>query len=321
MDNIEKEIDFEELSKEYPLFFSSIHKINKGSIYPSPKIPKPISEDPQIFLDYDDYILDERISNLEFYPTEDRTNNSLNNLKSSKYSTETIVSPTPSKSMNISKHSSAFSKKSLANHHQTCSRRKIDNNISHHNNNIQNPDFYFDESNKKHIINKTNDDENFIETGVQTSKNVAKKTISNQVPPPSQSLHSGYPLFFDYQPKLPQRHQKLQNGTEKTFYQNGDILIRFTSGKEKIYHQNIILTKYKNGDILQEFLDGSTAYKYTNTGTVQLTLPDHTSIIQYANGQREKRNPEGETIVKFSDGVFMKIDVNGKWTMIKANDL
>lgn len=84
MENEEEEIDFEELSKEYPLFFSSFEDLPKEKYYPSPKIPQPISDDPPNLLEFDDYMLDERISNLQFYDVDDSNNNSSNKIHSSK---------------------------------------------------------------------------------------------------------------------------------------------------------------------------------------------------------------------------------------------
>lgn len=315
MENEEEEIDFEVLSKQYPLFFSSSKSLIKEKYYPSPKSPKPISDSPQIYLDYDDYMLDERVSNLQPYPIENKSNasNKHHSTDSSPSHTETALSPSALKNSNSSNKSSISVKIKSDNNY---------NSISNFSN--QSPNLNHENATLNHGLNHSigeskNIFQDFKETGVQTPKKIIKRKINAQPPPPSQApLHSGYPLLFDYQPIHPQRQQKLQSGTEKIFYKNGDILVHYVSGKEKIYHQNIILTKYKNGDILQEFLDGATAYRYANTGTIELTLPDRTSIIQYPNGQREKRTPEGETIVKFSDGVFMKVDAEGKWTMVKS---
>lgn len=328
MENEEEEVDFEELSKQYPLFFSSSKSLIKEKYYPSQKSPKPITDTPQIFLDYDDYMLDERITNLKPYTEAKSSDNSSKSRSinsrfssSSGTNTETALSHSALKSSNFSNNKSCSITKKKLPHSEVSKPTKQSQHVSnlnhesdffHHDLNDHQADLY----QNRESTNKFRD---FKEAGVQTPKNIIKKKFNAPPPsPPQVTLHSGYPLLFDYQPINPERQQKLKNGTEKIFYKNGDILVRYLSGKEKIYHQNIILTKYKNGDILQEYLDGSTAYRYANTGTIELTLPDHTSIIQYSNGQREKRNPEGETIVKFSDGVFMKVDVDGKWTMVKS---
>ena len=71
--------------------------------------------------------------------------------------------------------------------------------------------------------------------------------------------------------------------------------------------RNLKITHFSNGDFLQEFPDGATAYRYSIDGTVELKLPDGTQLLQFSNGQREKRTRDGEQYIENERGVFVQI--------------
>ncbi|OHS96646.1 hypothetical protein TRFO_37143 [Tritrichomonas foetus] len=365
-------IDFEALSKEYPLFFSPANQKSLGEIFPAKATPQPTTfqendiNNPKLFLNYEDYMLDDQISKLSPYNITDKSKRKTDIVSSIEYSLNKFRSPPPSNKTRVSsskkvlpaKNSNSSKNKSNDfNSNQNPKNTKlslnspqnVSTNKSEHSNlsprsNIKSSPTLDNNSQKDAHKNvqcngPNNEAQNLPEkkclqlqpidipktlakehkeAGVQTPKSLSKKKF-NIPPPPPPPLLNGYHIMFDYEPKNPQRRQTLSSGIEKVFYLNGDVSVHYKSGKVKIRHQNTTLTKFTNGDVLQEFLDGTTAYRYSQSGTVELKLPDNTTILEFADGQREKRTPDGEVTVNFGSGIFMKVDSKGQWTMVHSN--
>ena len=287
MSSEEEDFDFEVLSKEYPLFFSPANQeLYKKVCKSHKKSKKKKNNEPQLFLDYEDYMLDVNISKLSPYPIRGKIP------KTDLESLQKLAEPKEQQNNTDQKSKST-----------TINKDETPHKVSP-----------LDISSSKA---ETMSNSPFKEKGIQTPNRLMRKKfkVAPTTPP---SLHSDYQINFDYEPRFPQRKQTLNNGTEKVFYANGDVSTHFKNGMVKIRHGNITTTKFKNGDILEEFPDGANAYKYAKSGTIELKLPDGTSIIEFSNGQREKRTPDGVTTVNFGTGVFMKVDSDGNWTMINS---
>lgn len=300
LEDEEDEIDFDELSREYPIFFSQGKSLPRNHLQPNPKSPKPISNDPNYFLDYDEYMLNDKITNLEYLEVDEK---------------EEKRRPKSSKSLN-SQEPNLNSNPKHRTHFASPKRKKPKLHpliLEERNQKAKAAKERTQKNNETEII----DLKIYREVGIQTPKSLNKKKVFSPPPPAIPQLHSGYKIELDYEPKFPQKSQVLLSGTQKINYRNGDVSYHYLNGKVKIYHQNNVITRYKNGDILQEFPDGATAYKYSHSGTIELKLPNGTRVLEFANGQREKTTPEGETTVKFKNGMFMKLEAEGNWTMVK----
>lgn len=153
----------------------------------------------------------------------------------------------------------------------------------------------------------------FKETETQTRKtdnNNKIQAYKKKIVQPDPPLHPSYRIMFDYRPKNEERSQQIPNGPKKIFYKKGDIELIYKDGTSKLKHEGITITSFNNGDVLQEFPDGANAYKYGSSKIIELRLPDGTSLIQFPNGQREKRDIDGKVMVSFGNGQSIKSNEN-----------
>uniref|UniRef100_A0A8D8Y3C8 Centromere protein J n=1 Tax=Cacopsylla melanoneura TaxID=428564 RepID=A0A8D8Y3C8_9HEMI len=101
-----------------------------------------------------------------------------------------------------------------------------------------------------------------------------------------------------------ERHYK--DGRQEIHYQNGNTVIISEAGQ-------YVKMFYYNGDIKEtDTSDGGTVrYFYSETNTWHTTLPDGTEMLEFSNGQKEKRYQDGRVEVEYSNGATRTINKQG----------
>ncbi|XP_015432000.1 PREDICTED: centromere protein J [Dufourea novaeangliae] len=100
------------------------------------------------------------------------------------------------------------------------------------------------------------------------------------------------------------------DGRIEYWYPNGNV--------KKIFPEEG-LTKliYYNGDVRETNKDGKIRYFYASTRTWHTTMPDGLEILEFADGQVERRLHDGAVEVSFPDGSVRILESDGseKWTL------
>ncbi|OHT14329.1 T-complex protein 10 [Tritrichomonas foetus] len=173
--------------------------------------------------------------------------------------------------------------------------------------------------------NKTpNKDPKMIEKKHLTSSNKKKKGIGNindsnnhnnnhllkqnkQRPP----LHPKYQLDLMFNPGPVLKEESRSSGRKLLRYKNDLSATLFPNGTRKMKYKDCIYIFYSNGDTAQEFQDGARAYRYEETGAIELQLPDKTVLYEYTNGQREAHYKNGDKEITYMNGQKKIIFPNG----------
>ncbi|OAD62354.1 Centromere protein J [Eufriesea mexicana] len=102
-------------------------------------------------------------------------------------------------------------------------------------------------------------------------------------------------------------------------HSDGSIEYQFPNGNiKKIFpDQGITKLIYYNGDIRETNKDGKIKYFYASTQTWHTTMPDGLEILEFADGQVERRSHNGTVEVSFPDGSLRILESDGveKWTL------
>ena len=61
--------------------------------------------------------------------------------------------------------------------------------------------------------------------------------------------------------------------------------------------------------------DGYKSYKYSATGTIEITSHGQAKVLVFTNGQREKHCADGKKYVQYPNGQYEIIEENGDYTM------
>ncbi|XP_043516739.1 centromere protein J [Frieseomelitta varia] len=100
---------------------------------------------------------------------------------------------------------------------------------------------------------------------------------------------------------------------------DGSIEYRFTNGNiKKVFpDQGVTKLMYYNGDVRETNRDGRIKYFYASTHTWHTTMPDGLEILEFADGQVERRLLNGTIEVSFPDGSVRILELDGteKWTL------
>lgn len=74
---------------------------------------------------------------------------------------------------------------------------------------------------------------------------------------------------------------------------------------------------YYNGDIKEtDTTDQTVRYFYAETNTWHTTHADGSEVLEFSNGQREKRQPDGRVEIEYTNGSTRLIGVDGESTII-----
>ncbi|XP_076664096.1 spindle assembly abnormal 4 [Andrena cerasifolii] len=100
------------------------------------------------------------------------------------------------------------------------------------------------------------------------------------------------------------------DGRIEYWYSNGNV--------KKIFpDQGLTKLIYYNGDVRETNTDGRVKYFYASTHTWHTTMPDGLEVLEFADGQVERRSQTGAVEVSFPDGSVRILDSDGseKWTL------
>ncbi|XP_014598185.1 PREDICTED: centromere protein J [Polistes canadensis] len=100
------------------------------------------------------------------------------------------------------------------------------------------------------------------------------------------------------------------NGCTEFWYPNGNV-------KKVFPDKGITKMLYYNGDVRETQNDGRVKYFYASTRTWHTTMPDGLEILEFPNGQVEKRSQNGMVEISFPDRSTQIIQVDGyeKWEL------
>ncbi|EAY15790.1 T-complex protein 10, putative [Trichomonas vaginalis G3] len=122
------------------------------------------------------------------------------------------------------------------------------------------------------------------------------------------TVGENYILDFDYNPGSVFKEELKKGGRKDVKYKDGSTGTVFKDGTRKaireINRQKKTYIFYANQDISIEFPDKAIAYKYKQTGAIELTVPDGCIYYLFKNGQKERHYPNGNKEVQFPNGIF-----------------
>ncbi|XP_015191263.1 PREDICTED: centromere protein J [Polistes dominula] len=160
-------------------------------------------------------------------------------------------------------------------------------------------------TNKKDKVTQNYEDDNDI---LKTSQKLPLASISSK-----ELLHM---QEKSVSPKeLRTNEQQVQciehpNGCTEFWYPNGNV-------KKVFPDKGITKMLYYNGDVRETRNDGKVKYFYASTRTWHTTMPDGLEILEFPNGQVEKRSQNGMVEISFPDRSTQIIQVDGyeKWEL------
>ncbi|XP_078050255.1 spindle assembly abnormal 4 [Augochlora pura] len=126
-------------------------------------------------------------------------------------------------------------------------------------------------------------------TASMSSDELPSNTCIKKMPSPCQNNSD-----IDIQSKFVKQIQHL-DGHIEYWYPNGNV--------KKIFpDQGLSKLLYYNGDVRETSKDGKVKYFYASTRTWHTTMPDGIEILEFADGQIERRLHDGTIEVSFPDG-------------------
>ncbi|XP_046734138.1 centromere protein J [Diprion similis] len=110
-----------------------------------------------------------------------------------------------------------------------------------------------------------------------------------------------------------------KQGIKEVQHADGRVEFWYPNGNVKKISADGMVTKliYYNGDVCESRKDGSVKYFYATTRTWHTTMPDGLEILEFPDGQMERRSKDGTVEVSFPDGSVRILQSNGteKWAL------
>jgi hypothetical protein len=144
---------------------------------------------------------------------------------------------------------------------------------------------------------------------------IVKPVKSQKAAPKQKTIPdlNGYAPNFDFDPGPIKKQELKSEGRKLIRYTSGLTATEFKNGTKKMKLGQACYTFYENGDVAIEFEDGARAYRYLDTKTVEMILPDHTAIYSFPNGQTEKHFVDGDKEIHYTNGQLKLIHPNGDY--------
>ncbi|KAK2580982.1 hypothetical protein KPH14_006042 [Odynerus spinipes] len=115
------------------------------------------------------------------------------------------------------------------------------------------------------------------------------------------------------------KEHKTNEQVQCTKHPDGCIEFWYPNGNVKKIFPDEGVTKmlYYNGDVRETQKDGRVKYFYASTRTWHTTMPDGFEILEFQNGQVERRSQNGVVEISFPDGSVQIIQSDGseKWVL------
>lgn len=110
-----------------------------------------------------------------------------------------------------------------------------------------------------------------------------------------------------------------KQGIKQNLYPDGRVVYWYPNGNVKKIFPDQGLTKliYYNGDVRETNKNGKVRYFYASTRTWHTTMPDGLEILEFDDGQIERRSHSGIVEVSFPDGSIQVLESDGteNWTL------
>lgn len=127
------------------------------------------------------------------------------------------------------------------------------------------------------------------------------------------SIPDLYPLDFDYDPGVVFKIDNLIDGRRNVRFKDGAQGTIYKNGTKKIKYASKVYIFFANGDVSIEYPDGAIAYRYYDSMTTELTVPDGDIYYIFKNGQKEKHLKSGEKRILFPNKQYKIIYPNGDY--------
>lgn len=131
-------------------------------------------------------------------------------------------------------------------------------------------------------------------------------------------FETSYHIDFDFLPG-PQIKEETKNGHRILTYRDGSRGTVFRNGTLKIKRANMTYIFFANKDVAIEFTDGARAYRYSEIGAIEITLPDGSTIYKFTNGQMERHYSNGDKAVLYPNQQFKMTRANGDYEIKHPN--
>ncbi|KAJ8940913.1 hypothetical protein NQ318_017504 [Aromia moschata] len=125
------------------------------------------------------------------------------------------------------------------------------------------------------------------------------------------SLEKQYENAFGQFPSPRPTNNSLNDSKKEkteTIFEDGSKEIRYSNGNTKTISpdHNLIIVKYYNGDIKEsDLIHNTLKYYYAENSTWHTQFSDGTELLEYANGQTEKKYKDGKSEITYPDGSFI----------------
>ncbi|XP_043255809.1 uncharacterized protein MAL13P1.304 [Colletes gigas] len=138
------------------------------------------------------------------------------------------------------------------------------------------------------------------------------------MPTPSDKISSS--AYMKTVPSSCQSNSNIdKQGIRQIQHPDGRVEYWYPNGNVKKIFPDQGLTKliYYNGDVRETNKNGEVKYFYASTRTWHITMPDGLEILEFADGQVERRSHSGMIEVSFPDGSIRVLESNGteNWTL------
>jgi centromere protein J len=101
---------------------------------------------------------------------------------------------------------------------------------------------------------------------------------------------------------------------------DGTRTVLFKNGTQKeIFSDGHVVVTFFNGDIKKSYPNQQVTYYYADAKTTHTSFPDGLEMIEFSNGQLEKRHVDGTQEVVFPDKTVKYVYVNGEEETVFAD--
>ena len=139
---------------------------------------------------------------------------------------------------------------------------------------------------------------------VERHQTKAMPPVEEPAPNPSAD-HEGAATSLDTSARSDSRSE--------TIGPDGVKIILFKNGTQKEIHPNgYVAVRFFNGDVKETFANKQVAYYYAEAQTTHTTFPDGLEVIEFANGQLEKRHVDGTQEIVFPDQTVKLLYTSGE---------
>jgi len=154
-----------------------------------------------------------------------------------------------------------------------------------------------------------------IPKNVSESPKSEEKIPQKKVKMPKLPKLEEFHLDFAYKPRNPTDESIQADGRKICRYRDGSVSTVYRNGTQKIRHNEQNYVIYANGDVSIEDAKGIKAYRYHQTGAIEIELLDGSKLFYFPENQIEKHHPNGEKEIQYKNGQYKKTFPNGDYEL------